>query len=497
MLRKTVQELGTHSLIYFLGGTASALASIVLLPVYTRFLSKTDYGILEIIDSSRYLLGSILMAGLMPAMAKFFNEADSEETQRTVVGTILWCLLGFSGIAGIWLFLYDVSIARALLGGIEFVIFIDVGIFLLLIQVILTIDENYLNIHKRSRLFLLASLSKLGLNVGANLYGVVHLRLGAMGMLYGELVSTAMIGGGLTLYVIKQNALRFRRALLRPMLAFGVPFIPNMLSAVLMHRADRYLLQRLTSLADVGVYGLGYKFPFMLNALLLDSFGRIWYSSVLYDVARQQDSARMYAKITTYVVTFYVVCQYMLAIMASTVIKILAAPEYFAAWKIVQIVSLGLCCYSIYNFFVIGAYIKSYTWFLPISHLLAALLNIGLNWYLLPHYGYLAAAWNTVLTYLAFSTLNFLIFRKKYPIPYEFGRLGVLFGTGILLVVLNNMLSIQHSVLEAIKQLGFAAILPLFLLFGPYLDREEKASLAQECAKWFPKLADIYAKMRS
>ena len=497
MLRKTVQELGTHSLIYFLGGTASALASIVLLPVYTRFLSKTDYGILEIIDSSRYLLGSILMACLMPAMAKFFNEADSEETQRTVVGTILWCLLGLSGIAGIWLFLYDVSIARALLGGIEFVIFIDVGIFLLLIQVILTIDENYLNIYKRSKLFLLASLSKLGLNVGANLYGVVHLRLGAMGMLYGELVSTGMIGGFLTLYVIKQNALRFRRALLRPMLAFGVPFIPNMLSAVLMHRADRYLLQRLTSLADVGVYGLGYKFPFMLNALLLDSFGRIWYSSVLYDVARQQDSARMYAKITTYVVTFYVVCQYMLAIMASTVIKILAAPEYFAAWKIVQIVSLGLCCYSIYNFFVIGAYIKSYTWFLPISHLLAAFLNIVLNWYLLPHYGYIAAAWNTVLTYLAFSALNFLIFRKKYPIPYEFGRLGVLFGTGILLVVLNNMLSIQHGVLEAIKQLGFAAILPLFLLFGPYLDREEKASLAQECAKWSPKLAGIYAKMLS
>lgn len=205
----------------------------------------------------------------------------------------------------------------------------------------------------------------------------------------------------------------------------------------------------------------------------------------------------MYAKITTYVVTFYVVCQYMLAIMASTVIRILAAPEYFAAWKIVQIVSLGLCCYSIYTFFVIGAYIKSYTWFLPISHLLAAFLNIGLNWYLLPHYGYIAAAWNTVLTYLAFSALNFLIFRNKYPIPYEFSRLGVLFGIGILLVVLNNMLNIQQGVLEALKQVGFAAILPLFLLFGPYLDREEKASLAQECAKWSSKLAGIYAKMLS
>lgn len=495
MLRKTVQELGTHSFIYFLGGTASALASILLLPVYTRFLLKADYGILEIIDSSRYLLSYLLMAGFMPALAKFFHNADSEETQRAIVGTVLWCIFGLTGLWGISLFLYDTSLAKVLLGGAEFVIYIDLGIFLLLIQVILTTGENYLNIHKRSRLFLLASLSKLGLNVGTNLYGVVYLRLGAKGMLYGELLSTGIISSCLTLYIIRQNGLRFRRTLLAPMLKFGVPFIPNMLSAVLMHRVDRYLLQKFTTLSDVGIYGLGYKFPFMLNALLLDSFGRIWYSSVMYDVARQEDFQKMYAKITTYVVTLYVVCQYVLAVMASTVIKILAAPEYFAAWEIVQIVSLGLCFYSIYNFFVIGAYIKSYTWFLPISHLLAACINIGLNWYFLPRYGYIAAAWNTVLTYFSFSVLNFLIFRKKYPIPYEFGRLGVLFGTGIVLVVLNNLFTIQHSGLEALKQICFAAILPLILILGPYLDHAEKEGLYQELAKRAPKLAGIYARI--
>lgn len=477
MLQKTLQELGKHSSVYFVGGIANALASVLLLPVYTRFLAKADYGILEIIDSSRYLLSYLLMAGFMPAMAKFFNGADSVKTQRAVVGTILWCVLGLSGVWGICLFVFDTRLARVLLGGIEFVIYIDLGIFLLLIQVILTTGENYLNIHKQSRLFLCASLTRLGVNIGANLYGVVYLRLGAMGMLYGELLSSGIISLFLSLYIIKQNGLGFRKTLLPPMLKFGLPFIPNMLSAVLMHRVDRYLIQKFTSLADVGIYGLGYKFPFMVNSLLLSSFGRIWYSSVMYDVAQQKHSQTMYAKITTYVITFYVVCQYVLAVMASTVIKIMAAPEYFAAWQVVQIVSLGLCCYAIYNFFVIGAYIKNYTWFLPISHLAAAAINVGLNWYLLPRYGYIAAAWNTVLTYLSFSLLNFLLFRKKYPIPYEFGRLLVLFGTGIGLVALNNLFRVPHSGLEAVKQLGFAALLPLFLIFGPYFDAAEKASL--------------------
>jgi O-antigen/teichoic acid export membrane protein len=359
----------------------------------------------------------------------------------------------------------------------------------------LTTGENYLNIRKQSSFFLVASLIRLGLNIGANLYFIIVLRLGAKGMLYGEFVSTGIVGTVLLFYLIKQNDLSFRLHLLGRMLKFGLPFIPNMLSAVLVHRVDRYLLQKFTSLADVGIYGLGYKFPFMLNSLILDSFGRIWYASVMYDIAKQEHYRRTYAKITTYFVTVYVVCQYILAVMAPTVIKILAAPEYFEAWKVVQIVGLGLCCYAIYTFFVIGAYIKSKTWYLPISYLLSAFINIGLNWYFLPRYGYIAAAWNTVVTYSAFSLLNFLIFRKQYPIPFEFRRLGVLFGGAIGLVLLSNVLHLQQSLPECLKELIFSAILPGFLLFGKYLDQEEKVSLCEELQKIHPQLAGVYRKV--
>jgi O-antigen/teichoic acid export membrane protein len=493
MLRKAVKELGIHSFIYMLGGTANMLASIVLLPVYTRFLSAADYGILEIIDNIRGQFVVILVAGLVPAMAKFYKEADSEDGRKEVIGTSFGFIFSFSLIWLICLFLFDKPSALFLLGNVESVFYIDLGIVLLFIQAIFTTGNNYLNIRKKSQLFLVASLTKLCLNIGANLYLIVALRLGVKGMLLGELLSSGVIGTFVVAYLITQNGFHFRLRLLGRMLKFGLPFIPNMFGAALMHAADRSLLRPWwPSVSDIGIYGLGYRFPFMLNSLILGSFWRIWGASVMYEVAKQENSQRTYAKITTYFVTVYVVCQYMLVVMASTVIRILAAPEYFRAWIIVQIVGLGMCFYSLHQFFITGAFIKSKTWYLPIAYIFSALINISLNWYFLPKYGYIAAAWNSTITYLAFSVVGFFLFRRVYPIPFEFRRLAFLFGAGIVLVLISNALYIQNNILEGAKQMAFAALLPLILLFGPYLDQDERASLQEELQKVHPKLALLY-----
>lgn len=498
MLRKTVKELGFHSLIYMAGGIASTLASIILLPVYTRFLTTTDYGILEIIDNIRGQLVVILLAGLVPAMAKFYKEADSEDAQKEVIGTA-WSFIFSSGL--IWLiclFLFDKPSASFLLGNVEFVLYIDLGIILLFIQVIFTTGNTYLNIRKQSKLFLIVSLIKLCLNIGANLYFIVVLRLGAKGMLFGELLSSGLVGIFLAGYLVARNGIHFRVHILGRMLKFGLPFIPNLFSAGLMHSADRSVLRpRWPSVSDIGIYGLGYRFPFMLNFLILGSFGQIWNASVMYEVAKQEDHKKTYAKVTTYFMTVYVVCQYILVVMAPTVIKILAAPEYFQAWIIVQIVGLGMCFYTFHQFFTTGAFIKSKTWYLPISYTVSALLNIVLNWYFLPKYSYIAAAWDTVITYLTFSVVGFFIFRKIYPIPFEFRRLAFLFSTGIVLVLISNALHIQNSVLECAKGIVFAALLPLILLFGPYLDQDERESLQEELQKIHPNLAFLYIKIQT
>ena len=497
MLRKTVKELGAHSLIYLIGTTASALASIVLLPIYTRFLTTTDYGILEVIDNLRGQLIIVLLAGLVPAMAKFYKEADSEETQKAVIGTVFWFIAFFSLFWLIVFLLFDNPLGTFLLGSPDLVFYIDLGATLLLVQAMFTTGTTYLNIRKQSKFFVMLSLIKLAVNVAVNLYLVVGLRLGAKGMMLGELVSSGGLAIFLAIYLNVKNGVHFNVPLLRKMMTFGLPFIPNTFSAALMHGADRSLLRpRWPSMSAIGIYGVGYRFPFMLNFLILGSFGQIWNASVIYEVAKQEEHQKTYAKIATYFITIYVVCQYMLAVMAPTIIRILAAPEYFEAWKTMQIVGLGMCFYTFHQFFSTGAYIKNKTWYLPVAYMVAATVNIALNWIFLPKYGYTAAAWSTVVTYFTFSAVGFVVFRKFYPIPFEFRRLAFLFGIGIILVLLNNGLAVQNVVVEGIKQVIFAPLLPLILLFGPYLHPEEQETLKEELHKFHPQLALLYSRLR-
>lgn len=495
MLRNTVKDLGKHSLIYLIGGIAGVAASILLMPVYTRVLSKADYGIIEMIDTSRYLLIILLLAGFDPTMGKFYHSSPLEDEKKAVVGTVFLFVLLSAIFWGGCLFSLNTFLSEQLLGSAAFVSFINLGLMLLVIQAMQTTGETYLNIRKKSLLFATLSLIKLTLNVVANLTFVVWLRIGPKGMLYGELLSSGIITIVLLSYLIRSNGLHFSAKLFRPMLLFSLPFIPNALSAAIMHRADRYFVQQYGSLADVGVYGVGYRFPFILNSLILSSFGRIWYSASMYDIAKEKEAQQTHAKITTYFVTLYVMGQYLLAIFAPTIIRLLAAPDYFEAWKVMQIVAFACALYAIHPFFTSGAFLKNKTWVLPISHVIPAALNIGLNMLLLPRYGYIAAAWVTVITYFAYSFLNYLICRAFYPIKFEFVKMGTFLGICIALTVGSDLMSISNAWLEGIKEAAFAVIPSIWLLFSKYFNVDEKRNLAQEIAKIHPKLSQAYSKL--
>ncbi len=496
MLKKTLAELGSHSFIYLIGSVLSVLSGIVLLPVYTRFLVPSDYGILEIVDGLRGFLVVCLLLGLLPAMTKFYKSEDDPQAQHRVMGTVFWLVLG-SSVAGAAIFAAMAPwIADVALGNRGYADIARLTALLLLLESLLTYCTSYLNTLKASRLFVLVSLVRLLIGIAANLWFIVVWQLGPRGMLYGELVSLAVVLLYLMIKVTRETGLRVDFSLVPRMVAFGLPFVPAVTLGALLHRADRYLIQHYQSLAQVGLYGLGYKFPFLLNSLLLGSFDRAWSSSIMYDVDRMADSQRIYAKITTYFFALFLVCLTALACMAQTVVRVLANnPEYFSAWVVVQIVSLGVTVYAVHNFFIMGAFLRNKTSYLPVAYFVGAAVNIGLNVLLIPRFGYLAAAWVTVISYAAFSLSCYLLFRKIYPAPYEFGRMAILLVFAALTVLLDNAVVLSNPWVEGVKEAAFALAVPLFLLLGPFFSSEEKTHISQLLHRIHPRLGTSYGDL--
>lgn len=492
-LTQLVKEIGRHFAVYSIGWFANSFASIALMPVYTRFLSRSHFGILEMIDLVKGMLMIFIVSGFAPAMARFFHNSKDKSEQKTTISTAIWFVI-FSSF--IWVSLgrfYDALLAELIFGDPEMAIFVDLGFTLLFLESLFNISSSYFNIVRRPKIFVGYSVVKLVVNIPLNLFFIIWLDMGPAGILFGNIFALMLICPLVVLHCFHCNGLRANLRLMGEMLKFGLPFVPAVLCAALMHGADRYLLRSFETLAAVGIYGIGYKFPFMLNSMLSSTFSRVWNSSIMYEVSKHPAAEYEFARIATYFTTFFCFSQYVLAIVSPLVIRILAAPEYFEAYRVVQIVCLGMCFYCLHSFFVIGAFIKNRTRFLPYAYVVGTLINLFLNVILIPRMGYLGAAWSSVATYFCFSFTGYLVFRRVYSIPFEFGRLSFLYGTGISFGLLNYFLAFDLLWFEIAKEVLFIVAFPLALLFFPYLNSGEQEKLERFLNGMSPILARGYA----
>ncbi len=469
----TLKQIFNHSLLYSFSFVSGSLASILLLPIYTRYLSKADYGILELLSYIRIVSSILLLASFHTTLGRFFHAEEAAGRKKLVVSSITIFILIFGAIGCMIGNCFDDYLAELLLGDKTYTYFININFIVLYADMLVNNSIAYFVVAKRPNMYVIYNISKLFFSIVFNLYFIVVLKLGALGMLYGNLLAMGGVGLVATAHNFIINGVRINGTILKRMLTFSLPLVPAMLCATAMHNVDRFLIQHYCSLSDVGIYSLGYKFPFMLNALILQSFSRVWTGSAMYEISKAPDARYQYAKIATYVMAFYIFAQFALSVFSVSVIKVFAAKKFFDAYMVVPPVALGMSFHALYIHFTVGAYLKNKTWLLIFSYLPAAILNIVGNMLVLPRYGYMGAAWMTVTTYFVFSFIAYISCQGILNVKYEFRRIFVLFSTAILVYLMSYYIIFDNFFIELLKELLFVLLFPLLLLFGGWLNPSE------------------------
>lgn len=477
MLIKTIKEISSHSLIYSLATIASSAASIILLPIYTRYLSRTDYGILEILEYTNVFITIIVAAGFNSALPRFVNEAETSKEKSLVISTAII----FSVIAGVVaclvFFYFNDNLSLLILGAVEHKKLINLNIIVFYLQLIVYISNAGFIATKKSKIYLGYMFIKLVLTISFNIYFIVILQFGVLGMLYGNIIGSGLTAIILITHTLLKNGNGFSYIHLRNILFFGLPLVPATVLATLMHNADKYLIRYFCTLSDVGIYALGYKFSFMLNVLIMQSFNYIWTGSAIYEIQNKPDSAKLYGRIGTYAITVNVFAQLALSVFSVPIIRILADPKFYASHEVIPFVSLGLSFHAFYFFFSIGAFTQKKTWLLNIAYLPATALSIIANIYLLPKLGYMAAAFLCVATYLSFISILYLTCRGLIKIEYDFKRILQVFGLVAVIYAISSLHIFENTIYEIIKGGLLLVTFPLMLFVGKWFKEDEKEVL--------------------
>jgi len=461
-----IRRLARHSAIYGIGGILSRVLAVLLLPLYTSYLGTAGFGKIELVTALNTVLVIILSAGISSAFFRFYFDSKDESRRTLVVRTTFWFTMAMATLGLILGAAFASPIAHALgLGDDPWLVrAAAVGLWAQMNYQQLT---NLFRVEERSVQFVIASIANILITVGATVLLVVGLHKGATGAVVGNFIGTLAVYLVLLGYRRYQLGLQFDTRLLREMNRFGLPLVPSALALWAITFIDRLFLSHYKGVAEVGVYSLAVRVSSVIVFLMI-AFRLAW-PAFAYSIDDDSTAKRTYSYVLTYLL--FVCCWISIALgtLAPWLVQILAPskPAFYRADEAVGVLSFGTTAYAGYTVLAIGIGRARQTQFNWIVSGVAAAVNVGLNFALIPPFGMMGAAIATAAAYVALFLGMALNSQRVYPVPYQWRRVLTLSSVAVVLT------AIGYEVRSLPLSIALCVVYPLLLLpLGFYLPAE-------------------------
>jgi O-antigen/teichoic acid export membrane protein len=410
---------------YQLADVVAKLIALGLLPVYTRHLTRADYGTAELLLTAVILFSIVVRLGLGEAFVRFHYLDEDEERRRRLARAATGLLALATTLCAIGAALAAEPLSRLLLGADRPA---ELRVAALGLWAFTNLELAYalLRVHGRARAYLVASLANVALTVGLTVWLVVVRDEGAVGLLLGNYAASAVVLVGL--WVALRDRLGLSPAALDPrqlgpMLRYGLPTVPAEVSVFALFFIDRLWLYRFESEGAAGLYSLSVKLAGVV-VFTVRAFQYAW-PPLAYSIADDAEASRVYARIATYYVLFTGVVVAGLALLGRWIVRLFAAPAFFGAHEALPWVALGWALYGLFLVLVAMAGRARVT----VRNFPAALCGLAANVALLAllvgPLGIAGAGLALVGAYLVMLVVMYALTRRLFPVAFEWGRLAL------------------------------------------------------------------------
>jgi O-antigen/teichoic acid export membrane protein len=475
---RELRTLGRHALVYGSGFLLARVAGFLLVPLYTRFLTPADYGVIELLDLTGFFVGTFVALGMEQAVMKFYHAFDAPEDRQRVISTAVI----FSCASGLCLISILIPLrgplAQFILGSRRYEGLFLFGFLTLLVTSFLSLLKVTLRAQQRSLIFTGVSLAQVLIAIILNIAFVAVLRLGPIGIYYSTLISSSAVAVYLAWQIFPKTGLRMDLAKLKQMLSYGVYFVPAGLASFVLNWTDRYFLRAYSTMDAIGLYALGYKISMIVVLLVAVPFNQTWHS-YLFEIEKQANAREVYSRVATYFIVALTAVALGTAILSREIVRVMAAPAFLDAGRVVPILCAGMIFFCVDNVFQVGLLVKGRSSRLSSARWIAAAANIGLNWLLIPLYGMMGAAIATLLSFVCSAVLILRKAQEVYPVPFEYRRyLHVAAAAGATYAV-SLIMPGSPLWLALVSKAAAWLLFPGLLLASGFMLSEERAAVVR------------------
>ena len=474
-----ITRLARHSAIYGLGGLVSRFVALLLLPLYTRYLTPADYGAVETLVALAAILATVLRLGIASAFFRFYFDSADDAHRLRVVRTSFWFTMAMATLGLVVGLILAEPISEWLFDTGDHTTLVRAAFVLLWAQMNYEQMTSLFRVEERSVAFTVATLVNLAVTVAATVVFVVVLDWGATGVVAGNFTGTLLVYAALLVYRHEQLGLTFDRPLLRQMNRFGIPLVPSMLALWLLNFGDRFFILRLADQSEVGVYSIGARIASAM-VLLLAAFRAGWLAFA-YSIEDDDRARRAYSFVLTYLLFVASWAALALALLSPWLVRWLTTPAFYDASDVVPLLAFGAVALGGFNVVSIVLGRRKRTQFNWVATGAGAAVSVGLNLALIPPYGIIGAG---IANVSAFTVMFIVITwwsQRVFWVPYQWRRVVTVVGAAVGLTVLGKATDVPLAVAIAL-----VAVYPLVLWPLRFYLPAELAQIRQRAARTAP-----------
>jgi O-antigen/teichoic acid export membrane protein len=456
---------------------AKAIA-VFTLPLYTRHVSTAGYGTYNSLLTAVILFSILLRLGVGEAFVRFYftdtDEARRARIARTATATVAWT----TTVASLLAVVFASQLSRLLLG------YTDAGLMycaILGLWAFTNIEMAYaqLRVDERARTYMYASGANVAMTVVFTISLVVFADEGARGLLLGNFGASAIVVLALWWVLRTRVSLRIKLADLRAMLHFGLPIVPADASVYALQVADRFYLLRGVSSGAAGEYAIAVQLATVVF-VFVRGFQYAW-PPLAYSIDSDAEASRLYSLVTTYFVLATGVVVVGVTLLGRWLVRLLAAPEYYGAYRALPWLALGWMLYGLYQVMIaITGRARVTQRNLPAAAA-GLIVNVALLFVLVPDSGLglgLAGAGIALCgAYAVMVAVMHLLTRGVFAVEFQWRRLGQLTAILAAVAVSGELLLPASGIAGLLTRVAWFALAPALLLATRFVAPHERAQV--------------------
>jgi len=418
--------------------TITSLRGIITLPILTKTLGASGYGILAQILITIGLLMPFINLGLGASLVRFLPSKTKKEMAQGIF-TALFAIFISGLIFSTLLFFSSAFLADFLIKDTTAVLIIQIASIFIIIQALETVASNSFRIFGQIKRYSIVMLSKTFLEV-CLIAAFVLSGYGVIGVIFALTISEIAF-----LIIILINIVSYagfaspNLSLLRPYLAFALPMIPLGIFETIVASSDRYVIGIFKGASSVGVYSAAYSLGViacMVGPFIIFILGPT--IANLYDKMEMRSVKGHLALSLRYYLMISIPSAFGLSILAKPLLTNLTTEEFvLMGIYIVPIVASGIIFYGLYGLFAEVLKLSKQTKIITIAIGIAGIVNLVLNFIVIQYWGVIGAAFTTLIAYVVATAILFYKSRQcvKFDINPKFIVKSIL-SSGVMVLVI-------------------------------------------------------------